>query len=338
MKNKLNILFENNEDYYSNLSISNSSLGWLNISPKYFINKQNNLINEEKKSYFDLGTIVHSLILEENTFNEKYSVLDEKTEIPSSKQQKDLCEKIINGDIKDIEEAVIFYYYDVYSKNNKNESKIQKECLLFLDQFKNYIDFLLKSKNKIIISNKDYETANIIKYNLMCHKLAKLLLFDDFLNKNEKSFNEKEIYFEYKDIPCKSKIDRLIINENENKVKLIDLKTTSKPNVDFINSFFEYDYDRQLAFYKNAIDIYFNKFEIKEFEVYIIVCNTLSIYNNEVTVYKISNNLINSGKEKYEKLLKKYNLHLVYNNFDNTIEYIEGDGSILLDNGKGSNL
>ena len=61
------------------------------------------------------------------------------------------------------------------------------------------------------------------------------------------------IYFNYKGIECKALLDGILIDHHDKTIEPFDLKTTSKSVFDFTDSFLQYGYYRQCAFYEQAL-------------------------------------------------------------------------------------
>lgn len=315
--------------YRENPAVSNSSLGWLEVSPKNFVARVNKQIDEESTRSLDIGTLVHILALEPERVDE-YAIVPEGLKFPSSAQQKAMCEAILEEGM-DIEEGFRFYYPKHYSVKNKSEAAIEKAITELCKDLGPYIDFKFTAGDKTIVDHETFELATMCEHNLLEHKKSKELLFE-----GEEAYNELEIYFKYlavtddasfREIDCKSKIDRLVINHKKKEVYLIDLKTTSKMANKFYKSVEFYNYDRQLAFYEYAVSSYLAERNLEGYSIqcYFVVVETFGF--NEVVVYRATNEVIDSGGEKYDALIKRFMFHLD-NGFEYPMEYYQGDGSV----------
>ena len=77
------------DNYYENEGISNSLLGWMMVSPKYFKAAWEGKLKTEESRPMELGSIIHKLVLQPDSFNEDYSIAD--TEGPKSANQDLFC-------------------------------------------------------------------------------------------------------------------------------------------------------------------------------------------------------------------------------------------------------
>lgn len=319
------------KEYRAHPAVSNSSLGWLEVSPRHFVARINKELEDESTPSLDMGTLIHILALEPERVKE-YVIIPEGLKFPSSKQQKEMCEVIIDGTL-DLEEGFELLYPQYYSTKGKSDKAVKKAVADLCKELGPYIDFKVKSRDKTIIQPDVFEQASYCEMQLHEHKKASKLLFG-----NEEALNELEIYFKVnvelpsgnlEEIECKSKIDRLVFNHKKKEVYLIDLKTTSKIGSSFHKSVEFYDYDRQLAFYKLAVESYLQEKGLEGYTIipYFVVVETIGF--NEVYVYKVPEEVIEYGEDKYIELLDRLAFHIKHG-FDYPKEYYEGDGSIPL--------
>jgi len=123
-------------------------------------------------------------------------------------------------------------------------------------------------------------------------------------------------------------IDRLIMDHENKKVILIDLKTANTFK-DFKERCNEFGYFRQMAFYWHAITWYFihalNK-DIGDYEkeTYIVALKTVD--EPEVKVYKISEVQLMDGGIDLTPLLYNIQWHWENDKWDYSRSYYIGDG------------
>lgn len=168
------------------------------------------------------------------------------------------------------------------------------------------------------------------------HKKANELLF-----KYPETFevhNEFHINWEYPnastlgDLPCKSLLDRVMIDHANKKIILVDIKTTVDV-YNFKHSVEEFDYCRQLAYYWLAIHWYF-KNELKlnieeyEYETYIVAVQSHDGY--EVRVFKFNPKTIEERLVTIDYAIKRIAWHKNNNLWDHMKEYYDEDGAELL--------
>lgn len=328
------------KQYYSEKRISSSSLKYFDQSPlafKRFLDKE---IDQLEKSYFAKGKQIHMAILEPKLFKKNYTHLDFET--PSSAQQKQFCDDYIKylqipfslekDPLADVlsEDSSLINAYKLNYKTTVKDEKILELAKELKDKLSKYVEYLQKRKQfKDILSNSDWERIKDLKENCQKHKKAKELLFEDDLD-TRTFLNEFVIMWEhpmYK-LPCKSMIDRLIIDHNNKKVTLIDLKTANTFN-DFKGRCNEFSYFRQMAFYWLAINWYFVnelKLNFNEYtkETYIVALKTVD--DPEVKVYNINEQYLKDGWLELTETFTLLKWHWENDKWDYTRTYYIGDG------------
>lgn len=308
------------DNYYDIKAISNSSLSWLKESPRTFKENMNNKSEERESKSLKSGKLIHSFILEPDTFAVS-NVTPVEGMLGTFIQELVNIEQ--NGTVKEEEKFKIAY--------NKAGFKLSLEAVLknfSKENSQDFYKFLLNTQNKVCLTEQEFNMINNCKQNLINHKKSNALLFNDFiLSKDNEIIIEKGIEFEIDDIKCKAKPDKIIINHKNKTVDLIDLKTTNKNVNKFYNSYSNYGYGRQLAFYKQAL-LNTRKLEGYTFNFYIIVVQTNKF--NEVAVFKLTEKQIEDGKLQYQQLIELYKNHLKYG-FDYPLEYyMSSDGAVEL--------
>lgn len=323
------------KEYYNVKKVSNSSLSWFQISPKYFRMMLDKEINEDDKSYiFEKGEMVHSFLLEPEEFERNYTFLDYET--PKSQQQKDFCDKIARFKKGSREERLLRAYKEAYI-TKESDDKVLEKAQILEKQFKDYIKSIkLSTKFKKVLSVSMYNKLSDIKVKVFDHKIARELLSNEqnsLFGNNEKLFikNEFEIYWEFMGIECKSMLDRIVIDHENKVIKLIDLKTTSSFG-DFTTKFYEYKYYRQVTFYWFALYHYFmnigiNPDEYKK-ETYVIAINMQE--PTEVKVFEISEKTMTEGENEIIDVFNKLVWHFKNNLWDYPEYYYEGKGTEII--------
>ena len=328
------------KEYFKKKRISNSSITWFQRSPKYFKMMLDGLIEEPSRPWLEYGQQAHMYILELNEFNKEYTFMEYS--IPKSQQQKTFCEKFAYLKKGKKEEKLLKAYKEAYISKEKNEKVLEKAKKLEKD-FKNYINYIkIKHVYTKVLQSSVLDKLNKTKTSVLKHKRAQELLINEensTFGNTEKLFiqNEFAIYWEwikpeYVKVPCKSMIDRIIIDHENKIVKLIDLKTTSHIG-EFPEKFKEYKYNRQLAFYWMAIYWYFKHEldkDINEYEkeTYIVAVATTDPI--ETKVYKIMQNTLSEGMTEIEYEMHKLNWHWVNDKWDYSMLYYEGEGIELI--------
>lgn len=324
--------------YYEDLTrISNSNIGWfLKKGPRYL---KEMLDGKEglKASFLDKGTMIHEYILQPEEFWKDYIILD--FAVPKVKQQKDLLEFYANAKMVDplvSEDDILLMSYNSAYSNNKSIDKRIQEARELVETYQNYIEYFRNKDSKKVISFADLNMLKTIKKNMEDHKKANELLF-----KYPETFevhNEFHINWEYHnastlgDLPCKSLLDRVMIDHTNKKIILVDIKTTADV-YNFKHSIEEFDYCRQLAYYWLAIHWYF-KNELKlnieeyEYETYIVAVQSHDGY--EVRVFKFNPKTIEERLVIIDYAIKRIAWHKNNNLWDHMKEYYDEDGAEII--------
>lgn len=324
--------------YYEDLTrISNSNIGWfLKKGPRYL---KEMLDGKEglKASFLDKGTMIHEYILQPEEFWKDYIILD--FAVPKVKQQKDLLEFYANAKMVDplaSEDDILLMSYNSAYSNNKSIDKRIQEAKELVESYQNYIEYFRNKDSKKVISFADLNMLKAIKKNMEDHKKANELLFN--YPETFEVHNEFHINWEYPnasslgDLPCKSLLDRVMIDHTNKKIILVDIKTTADV-YNFKHSVEEFDYCRQLAYYWLAIHWYF-KNELKlnieeyEYETYIVAVQSHDGY--EVRVFKFNSKAIEERLVTIDYAIKRIAWHKNNNLWDHMKEYYDEDGAELL--------
>lgn len=321
------------KDYYDVKRISNSSLSWLKKSPLYYKRMMDKEIDESTKMYFEKGKWIHMYILEPEEFDKNYMFLDYT--IPKSKQQKDFCNTLAHAKKGTKKDKLINAYKKSYSTKEEDD-KILSKAKILDKQFSNYIKYLkLNHSYAKILPPTELYVLEQIHLAINNHKLSQSLLYNEehkTFGNTDKLFikNEFPIYWidpKYK-LECKSMIDRLIIDYENKKVTIVDLKTTSHLYT-FRESALEYSYNRQIAFYWMAVYWYFkNELNIDitewEKEAYIVAVSKTEPF--EVRVFTISDVKLKEALNEIDSFLDEIKWHTEEDKWDYPRNYYNSKG------------
>ena len=329
--------------YEDNTRISNSAIGWfLNKGPAYF-----RRMLDGKEKGLDLpqlrkGTMIHEFLLQPDKFWDDYVLFD--GEKPKSAQAQKFCENLINTVEIELNKQLSDAYRKSYSIVGKSEDKILSEALKISVEYKDYIE-AIKSK-KILISQYDLDQLMKIQHNVEEHKLARLLIRKAGEHLNVHVYHEFQINWEYwindelnhgayTPVACKSLLDSCTFDFNARVCTIMDIKTTAKL-WHFEDSMKEFDYCRQLCFYKEAVYWYLtNILELSNdeidkwvFKYYIIAIDTTG--SNEIRVFALGSIQVNSRSDTIHNFMRVYLWHLGTGKWDHSYDYYTGDGSEIL--------
>lgn len=326
--------------YEDNTRISNSAIGWfLNKGPAYF-----RRMLDGKEKGLDLpqlrkGTMIHEFLLQPDKFWDDYVLFD--GDKPKSAQAQKFCENLINTVEIELNKQLSDAYRKSYSIVGKSEDKILSEALKISVEYKDYIE-AIRSK-KVLISQYDLDQLMKIQHNVGEHKLARQLIrragehgnihvYHEF-QINWDYFAEDELNHEaYTPIACKSLLDSCTFNFDTRTCTIMDIKTTAKL-WHFEDSMKEFDYCRQLCFYKeavywyltNVLELSIDEFYKWRFEFYIIAIDTTG--SNEIRVFKLDSTQVDSRSDTIHDFMSVYLWHLGTDNWDHSYDYYTGDGS-----------
>lgn len=320
--------------YKDNTRISNSNLGmFIKNGPKYLREILDGTREGLSAKYLDKGTMIHMYLLQPEDFWKEYELLD--FEMPKSKQAKQFIEDYANcKDPFTDHEDLIRCYRKAYKCDKMSDDTVLKDAQCMANLLQDYLTYIeLGKAGKKIISWSELNMLKTIKSNVENHKKANELLFNP--PASFENYNEFHINWEYPNpdktshIKCKSLLDRLMIDHVNQKIILVDVKTTVSVQ-GFAHSIDEYDYKRQLAYYWLAIHWYF-KHELQidiadyTYETYIV-----AIQNNDgyaVRVFKFAPEAIEARLDTITNTLAQINWHIVNDLWEHRKEYYEGDGS-----------
>lgn len=298
------------EDYFSANRLSNSDLSLLKKNP-LLLKKKLEGKDMGTTPQLELGTATHLFILEPEKYKSDVRVF--KGKMPANPQQRKFGDLLKKG--MEYNDA----YKECYATKGKSDKAVMEAAQLLRDDLWSYIETY--DPSKINISLDDYSTLERIKSSVYGHKRAVELL-------NADGFVETSIFWEFKGVNMKSKLDKFIIYKDYNHVILIDFKTTDNINT-FANSFRKYDYARQLGCYTLALTHEYDRGDIFKgmdtlnFEWKIIATETSGLYTTKC--FNIIENIVQEGVNQFDDLVNRYKLHLEYG-FDHTVEYYEGNG------------
>ena len=310
--------------YEDRTRISNSNIGWfLQKGPAYLHKMLTNPPPEEKNSVLERGSMIHMYLLQPEEFQKTYVVWDKSR--PSSAQQEKFCQELANTLEIEPNRAILSAYQAAYSTKGKSEEIMLSEGRKIASTLKDYIDFLKLHDGRTMISPYDAQMLDKIKQNVQNHKLAWNLIWSKELS----SWHEFHINWECRGVQCKSLLDGLTLDFKNKKAIIYDLKTTQKL-WHFEDSIDQYDYLRQLCYYKKAV-LWYLKNEYGEdpltwdFEFYIIGIDTTGSY--EIRTFYIDEYTVNSKLSIIHDTLDEIAWHQESNKWDHSRAYYEGDGS-----------
>lgn len=235
------------EEEYRNMDCYSYSL--LSKYEKVGFNGLDKLYEKIETPSLTFGSVVDTLITSDD-FSDKFVVYD----IPSlsdtmNKIVNDIIENCNINQTKKIDDETILYFLDKYEyqKNWKNETRLK----VFKEKTFDIITFKL-NETRTIISNETYlkaiETVIKLRQSPVTNKY-----FGDFERETEEYYQLK-FKTELNGLSYKAMIDKIVIDNNNKTITLIDLKTTGYKEWEFYKPFVEYNYSIQARLYYRIIE------------------------------------------------------------------------------------
>jgi len=323
------------ENYYANEAISNSDLGYLKVSPRQFVMRKQREM-QTKSAAMELGTLIHKFTLEPDEF----IIADVEPVTGKMGEYIQAYFEIEKSGVAEDKIAEMAYAHAQYKPSHSKPETILKSFKKKKENI-DYYEFLKRADGKIALGQKDKQVIEGCYTSLQAHVVSNKLLFSS-PNENTETFNEKEIYFKLHDVDCKSKLDRLIVDNDNKTVTVVDLKTTSNQvygtctplgsktgillrdwhTTGFMYSCLQYSYYRQLAFYMQAAKEQYPDYKV---EAFIIAVDTKGSY--DTAVYKLPTEWIKEGEDEIKCLITEYkhykesNVWTVKQGYEETVEY-----------------
>jgi len=202
-----------------------------------------------------------------------------------------------------------------------------------------------KAVGKKILSASEFEGVQRAKLSILENDFTNLYFHTLFIE--HELMHQVPIYFEYEGVKCKALLDGILIDHNKKTIEPFDLKTTGKNVYDFSDSFLQFGYFRQCAFYEYALktkqspvkDLLKSGYELKDFIFIVVESSKDSI--NPAVIFPTTPNDRRSGfmggyaKGKYYKginrLLEEYLFYTQNDLWDLPKDLLESDGRMPLD-------
>lgn len=317
---------EKEEEFYAKeFNFSYSSLNRLLFSPSLFYKDyilQDREIRTDK--HLIEGKLVHCLLFEPENFEKKFNLVPGKT--PSDNVRKVLKDMQLVTDAPTLEECDDFIITDsllslnLYQSLKTDESRLAK---IRTPDNETYWKFLSKSNVDIIDQdtyNKCLENVETIKQNKDVMKLFEEQQTDFDLDPIT-SYKEKYLKSELQnlDFGLHGYIDYFKV-DSENKTAVIsDLKTTSKSISDFRETVDFYNYWLQAAIYMKLVYDFLGD----DKDSYRIDFNFIVIDKyNQVYVFEVGENSINSWADGLGGVLKTADFHYKSRNYSLPMDFL----------------
>tara|TARA_R100001591_G_scaffold46098_6_gene56963 strand:+ start:3072 stop:4064 length:993 start_codon:yes stop_codon:yes gene_type:complete len=305
---------------------SYSSMNRLRFSPKLFY-KDYILKDREVRTEKHLieGRLLHLLLLQPDNFENDFALMPGK--IPSDNVRKVLKDITLYTDEKNLDKVEDFIILDSLKHMNLYQSlKDENKRLAKIRTVEcgDYYKFLSASEGKDIIDQDMYdrtlERVEIVKSKKDIMDLLDPVITDFELDETE-TFAESYLQCDLRDLKfgLKGYIDKYIIDHKKRTITIIDIKTSGKSIVNFVDTVDYYNYWLQAAIYtmlvlKNVPD------GIQGYKInfnFIVVDTYNQVYN-----FEVSEVTMQTWAEQLMLVLKACQYHLDEMNFDLPYEFI----------------
>lgn len=315
--------------------LNQSLLKKILVSPATFL-KEKNRTGDSEGEHFVFGSMVDDLLLNPQSFDDKYYVMEEGS---ISDTFKSITQYVYDYTLTDNGiwslndaklEPIILEAYKVYSYQGRwgDATKLKN----FREKCQTYYDSLVSAKGKKIVNKSDYSKAVICVASLKGDPYTGQYHSHD---KNTEEWRHKVIQFELLGYRMKGELDKVFIDHVNKTITPIDYKTTGTSVNSFNFDFWKFRYDFQAAFYWMGLSkdpeikkLVEQGYQLKHF-MYIVVekesINPPMIFRvpNAVTEIGWAGGKLSSGKklEGIIQAISRYDFHYKNNKWDYPIEY-----------------
>lgn len=228
-----------------------------------------------------LGNLVHLLLSDPNTFDEKFVIA--QVNKPSG-QMGDLVDNLFDRTMKSAQVEngkliqqdsfpVIFadafhrtkYDFDGVTEIAFKKKEQEKVLAMFEADGQLYYDELLRVVGKTVVSIATIDNAERLVNKLKSHEYTRELA-NVTTEGDIEVFNELPILFEVGDVPFKSMIDKIIIRHSEKTIEPIDWKCSWDAE-DPERAYTKYGYYIQAAMYNKALNVWKKEHNLDDYKV-----------------------------------------------------------------------
>lgn len=205
-----------------------------------------------------IGSIVDDLLTNNKNFDKIYYLFDGNK--PTATLGK-LCDIVLKNYNKLPNKKVILQI----CKDNEFWKRSSDEVLyknFDNDEFWDYLKAQYSSKKKVLITTEELVLSKELADILKTHSYSK-----DIFNNDNKQIDQYKFEIEYKNFKFRGVIDKVIIDEKNKTVQLLDLKTGANPAEEFMTSFIKWRYYFQEAIYMKAFKKICKDFNLKGYSL-----------------------------------------------------------------------
>lgn len=286
------------EEFYSKpLCLSYSGLNKLLYSPKVYYNHYVLKQREDKtEAYLIEGKVVHCLLLEDGSFQDKFIVSPASLPTDSTKKVVDkVFEGIAKTENKDVSlhslsEPILAQLKEI-NLHQSLKTDDQRLSKVITEESISYFEFLKQKESKDIIDadilKRCTEAVDALRSD---HKICDLLGVYKSEMENVTTFNEIELAASAEElglpVGLKGVLDNLRIDYDKKIIYINDVKTTGKTLTDFPETIYFYRYDMQAAIYNRLVRYVHRDVLTEDWQIvfnFIVIDKYKQVYAFEVT-------------------------------------------------------
>jgi hypothetical protein len=293
-------------------------------SPRKFWNEEVLLLGEkDKDSFLQAGKLTHALMLENESFKDKYVVSDIR--LPSDNVKSVIDEVFANkvsddlanhqGQVLGVMERI--GYYAAMTDMDKKFAKVAGEG------GKSYWDHLVKSTGKVLVDPVMFKECQDAAYLINAHPEATRLL----IPQQGIYFNEMYWEMDHPLVGLAGTMDNIALDFTDNIVRVNDIKTSSKPLIAFPETVETYKYWLQACFYKRLALNFAESMgmENPRFEFHFIVSDV----SNAVYCFPISDPTWDRWEDMFTDFWLRFGFHYNNRSWDVPMEFAKPGGFVL---------
>jgi hypothetical protein len=312
--------------YNKKFYFSYSGINKLLFSPDLFY--KHYILNQREDStdqHLVEGRVLHCLLFEEDTFNDKFLVMPGK--IPTDSQQKiiynlfkyELSQGLPNETLDHYTNEILneLISANLYQTLKTDAQRLDK--ILTLENT-DYFTFLQNSQYKTVVDQVTLDNCKIKHEVLKNNRHVRSLLQLDNKNSNDKiqCYNEFKIESNILDLPfgLHGIIDNIVVDNDSKTIFVNDLKTTAKNIQDFPKTVDYYKYWIQAIIYSKLCKDYFLKENPDKDSWNIVITFIVIDKYNQVYPFQVSEETFVKWNTDFDEIIKEITWHYVNRRYD----------------------
>lgn len=324
--------------YKKKFYFSYSSINKLLFSPSMFYSHYVlNQREDSKDAHLVTGSVLHCLLFEPDTYNDKFISLPGKLPSGNNKQVIDTIFKYhltLGNNTLELEDYSQEILNELVTVNLHQSLKTDQQRLdkILTDEYKEYFNFLKKSLNRAIV---DQDTLNgckvsveILKRNPSVRALLQLDRTEEDTHITVHNELPLAIDVDYLSFGFKGILDNIVIDSESKTIFINDLKTTGKNLADFPDAVKFYKYWIQAVVYQKMAFYKFVKDLPDALEWDIVITFIVIDKYNQIYPFQVSQESLALWQQDFDNIEDVVKYH--YESKDFTLPYELAIGNVKL--------